>query len=68
MCECCGEQPKKNKAGAPVFQCRCMDDVVCKRCNHCLTHCLCADADIEIPYPEQLSIAKYEWALMGVRV
>jgi epoxyqueuosine reductase QueG len=45
-----------------------MDDVLCRKCNRCLTHCPCSDADIEIPYPEQLVIAKYEWGLMGVRI
>ena len=68
MCECCGQRPKTIRAGKPVFACRCMDDLVCRKCNRCLTHCGCAQADLDVPFPEQLSIAKYEWELMGVRV
>jgi hypothetical protein len=43
----------------------------CECCGHihCLKHCECAGvAEIEIPYAEQLAIARVEWASLGVRV
>jgi hypothetical protein len=47
-----------------------MDELVCRKCNKCKEHCRCPQEaqELDIPFPEQLAIAKYEWQSMGVRV
>ncbi len=68
VCECCGAKFKAIGA-VPCAACQCMVDLLCRACNHCLKHCVCAGvAVVDLPYPEQLMLARHEWAAMGVRV
>ena len=67
-CGCCDDKARSTTAGVPRFKCRCMVELVCKNCNHCLKHCTCVWPEAEVPYPEQLSVAKHEWRQMGVKL
>jgi len=70
-CECCGEKPVTvGAASVPQFRCLCMELMVCKTCNRCESHCACklADQQLDVPYTEQLVLARYEWNLLGVRL
>jgi len=67
-CECCGAISKAAAPGAVIFGCTCMHEFLCARCNHCLQHCVCQAAKLDLSYPEQLAIARSEWRAMGVCV
>ena len=65
-CECCGAK----KPITELMPCGCMEELVCRTCNRCRNHCRCEAAaqDLDIPFPEQLAIARHEWELLGVRI
>ena len=47
-----------------------MNELVCRKCNRCTSHCQCPQEaqELDIPFPEQLAIAKFEWAVLGVSI
>lgn len=61
-CGCCGADLDSG------HECFCMVELLCKTHNRCVRHCGCALAEAELPYPDQLLIAREEWAGMGVFV
>jgi hypothetical protein len=70
LCECC-QTPKCAvlRAQTDGFVCQCADELWCKRCGHCATHCQCGAAqELDVPWTERLSIAKYELTEMGVKI
>jgi hypothetical protein len=52
------------------FPCGCMDELVCRTCNRCKDHCECSPEQqvLDIPFPEQLTIARHEWLALGVAI
>jgi len=56
--------------GSTEFRCGCMHKLLCRVCNHCKVHCICAPEvqDLDIPYPDQVAIAKHEWRVLGVAI
>ena len=68
MCECCARPAAVTPRGRTEFRCGCMSEVLCRACNHCLKHCKCEGvAEIDLPYPAQLVIARAELAALGVK-
>ena len=68
-CECCGtpQCPPLARGAKDWFVCSCADDLWCKRCGHCAMHCMCAAAiELDVPWNEKLTVAKYELRRMGV--
>lgn len=63
QCECC-----ERTVLAGRCPCRCMDNPLCGKCNHCLVHCDCVESVPIPPYPVQAAEARDWWgAMLGVR-
>ena len=72
-CECCGTpqcRPLARQAiGGDLYVCSCAEEMWCKRCGHCATHCLCAAlAELDVPWGEKLMVVKFELRNLGVAV
>jgi hypothetical protein len=70
-CGCCGVIVLSAPAAeSRMPSCDCLEEYLCRTCNHCEKHCRCAAGAqiLDVPFPEQLAIAIHEWKDLGVQI